>query len=1622
MKQRVLSIMCVVTLIITLTMTYFVYAGANIASYASDNVSTNNKNVEFGAYLEKRDSEDILNLSVKVKNDGYFNGEINLENSNFKLKEAKNDFIQKIEENSIILNQINSETEAKLEISIEPIKDDTFNIGLLNMSSNLNLRGIYKNSSDKDIEINATREVKYEYGENNTNENVKNDIQIITNKITKISGEEKRVVQLQMNVGLNENNYPMKEIELNVNIPKINNKEVQKVDKIIKYNTMTNSEFNFENSVAKILLKNEQNEQNNIVWEKQGNETVIITLIYDSDVEINSEEISTEEKVVLYNQKELNATNRIELNNEEKDEIIKLEQINREESIYKGKLYFGIDRIIQNKTKIQFNLAYAENNVIVLEEPVKYVTSDNEVDANVIYNKTVISKESFDKILGVDGKIEIFNQNEVLLETVDNNSEVNEKNNIVIDYTGKEPSSILIKTTVPISEGDIDLTHTKTIKGTNKEIVKQATELKSVISYQYGTSDIDKIEANVVLEESSSDAEIEVDKSSLSTVVDNNVEIKAILKANNEKQNLYTEPGIILELPEEVEEVQIKNINLIYDEELKIKEYKVEGRYIIVYLEGTQTNYKNSGIEGTILLVNANIKLSRKTATKDSRINLITYNQGEVKNSSKSIKIVAPNDITAINNIKDLDIVTIGEEKVKEVELERGKNLKTVETEIEIINSNQNTMENIKVLGTFPTKSEENNIETKVTEGINLEGIEDAKIYYTENESATDDLENVENGWQEQITDGAKVSKYMVEVPTLESGENIVGTYKTEIPKLLDYNQEAKEGYSVTYTNTLTKSVGSTSATTLMLSTGAGPELDVKLVPVVGEEELAENAIVRNGEVIKYQIQVSNSGSEDISDVTIQSIVPTGTVLVKPYENVKYVGAAYYKEHDDTTYQDTIETIKVGEKITKEFEVRVKSDIAENTEIANMAQIKYGDVTKQTEAVRLKTKEGKIRISNKTLSEGNLYVYDTVEYYTIIENISNEKQENVKVQIKPAENLEIEQLRIITNLGVIEVKDEQLDNSEYVYTEEQKQAIENRNKNMKTEDIEYNDQINIGELEAGEAKVLYYAIKINKPNSEGNITVSPIATYNNVNYRSNVISNQVRNLDISISMDTDNQTSYIKTNDKVTYTISIKNNTENNIEGINIDDIIPYSLTVTDFSCDGEDLSYLNKSNVLEFYINLEPNQQKNIQVETVVDYSEIRDEPETITNYAVATFNGIELGKTLEVNHIIEANEKEEENDNENENQNDNNSSENNDNQSNSDNTNNNNKNSSNIANGTNLVTGMAWFDENENGTIDDNEKTLSDIKVKLLNTNTNTFLKNDNGNDVEVATNEKGIYIISNIPNGEYIAIFDYDKTKYGLTEYKAKNINEQKNSDVMLSEIQIENNKQYIPSTDIIQINNKNISGINIGLINQKTFDLRLDKYVNKIIIQDSRGTTVKQYDNTTLAKVELDRKTIQGTTVVIEYKISVTNVGQVSGYATEVVDYIPNDLKFSSELNKDWYINSNKIYNSSLANSEIKPGQTEEVTLTLTKVMTDNNTGRTNNMAEITKDYNDLGLSDGNSTPANKAQGENDMGSADIIISIKTGGVIYLTVAIIILIVLIIIAYLIIRKNTNENYEI
>lgn len=216
---------------------------------------------------------------------------------------------------------------------------------------------------------------------------------------------------------------------------------------------------------------------------------------------------------------------------------------------------------------------------------------------------------------------------------------------------------------------------------------------------------------------------------------------------------------------------------------------------------------------------------------------------------------------------------------------------------------------------------------------------------------------------------------------------------------------------------------------------------------------------------------------------------------------------------------------------------------------------------------------------------------------------------------------------------------------------------------------------------------------------------------------------------------------YVRAEDELQYTIKVKNNSKVITQGLTITDEIPEQLTITQIIKDGQEIS-LPKSNNLQLDVTVDALQESIIQIKTVVDYDETQEEPVTITNKAEAKVYGQTVATTAELVHIIEVTDE-------------------NGNGSGDGNTDNN-VDDNNIAQGNRIISGMAWYDENANGIKEDNENVLSGITVKLLNIETNQFVKDTSGNVLQAITNDKGIYTLNNIGNGKYVAIFEYDITQ--------------------------------------------------------------------------------------------------------------------------------------------------------------------------------------------------------------------------------------------------------------------
>ena len=105
----------------------------------------------------------------------------------------------------------------------------------------------------------------------------------------------------------------------------------------------------------------------------------------------------------------------------------------------------------------------------------------------------------------------------------------------------------------------------------------------------------------------------------------------------------------------------------------------------------------------------------------------------------------------------------------------------------------------------------------------------------------------------------------------------------------------------------------------------------------------------------------------------------------------------------------------------------------------------------------------------------------------------------------------------------------------------------------------------------------------------------------------------------------------------------------------------------------------------------------------------------------------------------------------------------------------------------------------------------------------------------------------------------------------------------------------------------------------------------------------------------------------------------------------------------------------LSSNELSNQIINPGETKTITLTLIKDLNSNNIGNIINQAEIMEVSNSLSIADIDSTPGNKADGEDDMSTAEVLVSIRTGGPVVYTLLIITIITILAVGIYLINRN-------
>lgn len=1632
--EKVIAVM----LVITLAGVNFIFLGSYSVSYALSNseitgqtTSTENANVEFNAYLGEgehiitanAESQDTkLHIDVKVKKSGYLkNATIAIKDANFKINgNVVNEHVQNIKNNEITLKQINNGSNITLDVPISILDTNQIPVDNFEKESKIVFNGTYIDGDGKEKKV--SKEITNRISWKNE---AKSMLKAEMTKFIPYAQNEKHGVMIQAKVqsGIIEGKLPIKETNIELNVPEIDN--VKPTSVAVSANkteatdgnknginfTSDNYAYDSETGIVKISVKNTADENGQVSWVKSVQDEYLVTFIFDGQELYNKAitegidlKANIASKIAVYNNEEtiVETSAEYELKAEKKMGTIVDFDVLTNQEIAKGNIYANYDA--KAKAETNYGVKYiATIHDLDLTESIefkqnydKFITSDEEEGSttvgnkNYAYNKNVkISEEVFAKMLGEEGSIELLDENGKVIGTINKETEKDENGNYVLDISSLNNNQLIMKTSKPISVGKIEIEIEKAIKGDidySREQMKSFVKMKTELSGTAAETTIKDAE-EIDLKEVKSIAQIEISKKNLTTVVKNeNVEIRAVLDTSSLNNALYKNPTLKIKLPSYIEKLDIKSANLLMDGGLKVKSAKVEKEndslVLNVAFEGTQTEYTiGAEYKGTILVLNTDLTVKTLTPSNKNKIEMAYTNANTVSTNKSGIveaevNFVAPEGIVAANGITNYaknakEIMSISDES-KEVTIDTFTEKKIATITGKVVNNYGNKITNVVILGRLPAKDNKK-IDTDESLGstfdatlhtaIGLAGIDSKNytIYYSNHSDATTDLANTNNGWTTKAMTTAKSYMIVTKDYEMQTGETIEFKYNIEIPANLTYNSSSYEMYKVYYTNVSSIGTMAETKTSAILgaSTGEGPELQVKL------ESTAET--VREGQIVKMKVEVKNTGSTTATNAKANITLPEYVTFME------YVTGNGFYEEEPKTKAINLGTLAPGKSARASYYIKIKNitdkvsaeaDKEYPKEIVNQVNITADEVATgiPSNEYKMNVQKGKIAVEMiSDTSESQVLKNNQVVEYTInVENISLAGDlKNVIVTIPLADGVAYKSAVL---------KDKWEDDKGI------------------TEGITYNKESNTVSVKIDtltSRKVIILETEMQK--FEGYLSMKATAKADGTEeHYSNITEYAAEIAELEVSELTSTP-KYVKEGDKLTYKLKVSNKGKATIYGIKITDTLPEELDFVEatytYSGATNKITTLKDGKVVIDINQLGTGQTTNITIVGKPKLLEDKNDKQ-IKNTASVVAKNVSKIETNTVTNTIEYNEEL--------------------------------RNQQPGENPTTSkkkykITGTAWLDNNKNGKRDQDEEILADIPVVLIYKKDNSVVKDpDTKQEMRTKTGSNGTYQFNNVPNGQYLVLFLYDASKYSLTSYHVKEVDEGVNSDAIDINITFDGERRVAGITDVIKVTDSNIRDIDIGLYSAEKFDLRLDKYVSKITLTTPTiGTTTYTYNNEQTTKVEVLEKNIGESSIVIEYKIVVKNEGAVSGYVKKVVDYLPAYTKFSTELNKDWYLSENgNVYNSSLANEKIEPGQSKEMTLILTAKITEESIGKViNNNAEIYESYNEQGLKDIDSTPGNKASEEDDMSKADVVLGIVTGKpIMYITLALGIIVLL------------------
>ena len=907
----------------------------------SVNFDVQYENGKHGAIIDQNKNDEKINIALSLKKDGYIKeATIDLSNTNFEISQVKkSDKVQNFdaENKKITFGQMTSKEKIAEQIIITPINKEEVSADNFNKDNHIKLTCTFVNTNLKETKVEQEIVIHTEWMAKDIEANLNYEVTKYIPYATE--NESNLIIQGKITSNVKDDVLPVKNTKININTPQIAGEYPEKVT-VINSTEETTEEINkngvtYDENTGKLTIEDKNEVENGkIKWQKNKPQEYIVTYIYSAKVYENIKDKSIklnyqlDSELALYSNKDITVKAKATVEKEQKEKLGEIAEVIIEnptnEDIYKGYMYNNKVTAEENKreteiaNKYTLNIAYSNliDSFTISQNDDKFTTSkEQEYKANTYNKELKISKQEFDNVLGVDGKIEIQSKDGTLLSTIDKDTKA-EQNEIKIDLASFKTENIVLETSKPQTEGSLNFEITKAIEKDNDysiEEIKEFTNLKSSLNVVAKNSDINIVNQSIdnitQLKEPTQKVNITTNNDRLSTVEKNdNIELKITLENDGADDLMYTNPKIKVNLPQGIEEINIKSARIFFDEELKLENISVhtneDGTKVIeTALHGSQTRYNNPSAQGTTVVITTDITLNKLTPTTNAQIDVFTENDDENKteaSNNTNLKLIAPTGVVTTNSMKGYN----GDEKLevingepKEALISAKSSEKELTFEMNVINNYENSLEEVVVLGRTMFKDNKDiatmlnmgtTIDIPLSSKITITGIpeENVQIYYSTNGDATTDLTNANNLWEKEITDYATIKSYMIVLKdySMEMGDTFKFTYTATVPANLDYNNTAYETYGVYFKNNKETAIidDKTFATKIGINTGKMATLEANIIP-----KLDDGKEIKAGESLDYTISIKNFGTIDAEDATININIPENVEFI-PQEGDSY--------------------------------------------------------------------------------------------------------------------------------------------------------------------------------------------------------------------------------------------------------------------------------------------------------------------------------------------------------------------------------------------------------------------------------------------------------------------------------------------------------------------------------------------------------------------------------------------------------------------------------------------------------------------------------------------------------------------------------------------------------------